>query len=977
MTIRNARSWRTSALVVLGLVAGAACSPGDIERPAEPIGSASASIVNGVPAGDALAQTNGVVYIETVEYDSNGATVFGGGTGTLLDASRVLTAGHVLMTEAKPAPAGLDRSAVSLGSITVYRGNPNDITAESRKVVRGEFHHGYDPNQDLPPNATFTTDVALLVLESPFTYSVGSVTEHHVSTQSIAAILSAPAETSCYGYGRTVCNDPSSKGSLNVGGFTMNGPSNAGKAFGLSSPPPATATGDSGGPCVNQSDATEIFGIIRSSPDDCSGGTQVVAAPAFAEWVSVIRDSEWSVVADFDGDGLPDTLAYKKVINPWSAVFTTLWGNGQPTVNVSIPLPASITNPTKFSFVGANFDAGADPGGHADLAVLVDGVLYSFMNNYPLFSIQQNFVSAPGQLYREIRVSDVNEDGYPDVEAVVNDYYVQVYFGNYTYPDNSVGLGPAQDMWALPSALGDDGRFVTLTNGSAALNTEDRQSVTMGIDVFPGQTMLDIQVFDGDLGGYYDIGFPGGRTCYDLWDLKLDANSGLLVPNTLVKRKTDLDFAGADAGWQSFITGPVKGTPYDGSGIISYNLEVHQVAGNLCNDTSTPLDPGVLIQGFKVRATAQEYFYPSDFSFMAFDAAGPAVAPFKQRPTLDTSFDGTFEPSFWVNDTTDPNKEVVLVDGDADIISDAPADPATRGIGDIQASGNALGANNTIQYNLLQPSGPILFTDDNPSGSFPDVEALTKNIAGKETGLWLWKWHGVSTENNIRMTPPLGSPARYPLFGTPTKPRSPSVAIPVAQWLSDLPGIASYLPVTLGSGPSAMVVTDVDGALAVLSGASVNGGGAFGNGKGKVAICHRDKGHPDQPKLIVIGAPAVAAHLAHGDDLSRPQAMAGLLAQLLVTELNVAKAQSISEPLPKARLYASAVRVGAVLTAADALVAIGDAVCAPNLDLPALAREKTQLEVINRGEVSYRALPCRPDSLGVLSGKVSLATCDP
>jgi hypothetical protein len=42
---------------------------------------------------------------------------------------------------------------------------------------------------------------------------------------------------------------------------------------------------------------------------------------------------------------------------------------------------------------------------------------------------------------------------------------------------------------------------------------------------------------------------------------------------------------------------------------------------------------------------------------------------------------------------------------------------------------------------------------------------------------------------------------------------------------------------------------------------------AAGAGEEKVTICHRPPGNPENEHTIVVGEPAVPAHLAHGDDL--------------------------------------------------------------------------------------------------------------
>ena len=40
-----------------------------------------------------------------------------------------------------------------------------------------------------------------------------------------------------------------------------------------------------------------------------------------------------------------------------------------------------------------------------------------------------------------------------------------------------------------------------------------------------------------------------------------------------------------------------------------------------------------------------------------------------------------------------------------------------------------------------------------------------------------------------------------------------------------------------------------------------------GGGEEKVTICHRPPGNPENEHTITVGAPAVPAHLAHGDDI--------------------------------------------------------------------------------------------------------------
>ncbi len=56
-------------------------------------------------------------------------------------------------------------------------------------------------------------------------------------------------------------------------------------------------------------------------------------------------------------------------------------------------------------------------------------------------------------------------------------------------------------------------------------------------------------------------------------------------------------------------------------------------------------------------------------------------------------------------------------------------------------------------------------------------------------------------------------------------------------------------------------------ALAALAGVAASQPAAAGAGEEKVTICHIPPGNPDNAHTIVVGAPAVPAHLDHGDSL--------------------------------------------------------------------------------------------------------------
>jgi hypothetical protein len=116
---------------------------------------------------------------------------------------------------------------------------------------------------------------------------------------------------------------------------------------------------------------------------------------------------------------------------------------------------------------------------------------------------------------------------------------------------------------------------------------------------------------------------------------------------------------------------------------------------------------------------------------------------------------------------------------------------------------------------------------------------------------------------------------------------------------------------------------------------------------GKITVCHANA-------PITIAASALAAHLAHGDDLHSTSAMGALVAELFTAKLNVAYAQQHGENLLSAVLYGRSETVEEILAEADAQVdAIAD-VC--ELDAAAVARIEwleRRLRTINAGGVVY------------------------
>lgn len=81
--------------------------------------------------------------------------------------------------------------------------------------------------------------------------------------------------------------------------------------------------------------------------------------------------------------------------------------------------------------------------------------------------------------------------------------------------------------------------------------------------------------------------------------------------------------------------------------------------------------------------------------------------------------------------------------------------------------------------------------------------------------------------------------------------------------------VLSLLLLAAGCGPDAPDAAS-DEALAAAATDALNGAGAADGGQGgvgKVAVCHVPPGNPANAHTIVVGEPALSAHLRHGDPL--------------------------------------------------------------------------------------------------------------
>jgi hypothetical protein len=86
---------------------------------------------------------------------------------------------------------------------------------------------------------------------------------------------------------------------------------------------------------------------------------------------------------------------------------------------------------------------------------------------------------------------------------------------------------------------------------------------------------------------------------------------------------------------------------------------------------------------------------------------------------------------------------------------------------------------------------------------------------------------------------------------------------------SSLLALALALPLTAGCGPETPAGSEPTAAQLAEAVDRLN---TSTHGAGKVEVCHVPPGNPERAHTIVVGAPALEAHLAHGDQVGTCEA---------------------------------------------------------------------------------------------------------
>ncbi len=519
-----------------------------------------------------------------------------------------------------------------------------------------------------------------------------------------------------------------------------------------------------------------------------------------------------------------------------------------------------------------------------------------------------------------LEVSDANNDGIEDLEVIFEEEDRLVYYGS----ANGLTAANNDDLVGIPSTASNDGRFLTIS-GQGFL-TVDEPHLSMKLVVLPNQTEFNVGIFDGDLSGknddvVEDLPPTQTRACYVLWsdpcgdrttDCYVDPGDAAVG---IVRRASDAEFV--DNVWSSLGTFATDASALSPSGFYVYRLDAFltdriptETVSDACEVTVAELDGAAdatanYINGFKVRSTGLLSVRGGVLSFMAMDADGEFGSPIASNfgwSLDDVDYDGTFDFFFDVGDAAEStvtlgldSRELLLTESDADHPDGTPPGQGTGASADI---GFIVidGADNVA---LERPDGTNF-----PSGNYepPSGGREVHSIPDPESGLWLWAWDGVHAINNIHIRAVAASPTAFELFGVRTSRLPETSARSRTVWQSGA-DLAPLLPVVIGS--------------ASPTGAPLG-------------------------RSTRVTTPAQAQNILAGS-------LGEFAAELLATELNLARAEDVGERLSSALLYGAPITVRSVVDRAESLARTYG-------DLPTAADRNDLLlllSAINRGQTTY------------------------
>jgi hypothetical protein len=447
------------------LLLGIGCSTTDTGG--ELLGTKSQAVYNGETPKKTVEQL-GFAYVEAPSKQEAGR--WEAGSGVFFDNFNLLTAAHVV------------EGALTPGAVNVRLGN--------------QVFHGTAKFRPQNPSDAHPLDIAVVTLDKPAIINGNAQTYMRplLNLNGDGVYNLGTNTVDCYGYGPVakVGGADQGSGELRFGSMALTPRVNntayknaySSDYFWVTATDgtqPQLAFGDSGGPCLLSSPTDPLSGAVVGINKGISS-VPVGYPPRYGFitalgwwgqfWVQMAARGIALANADIDGDGTLDTVAITtKDGGPLGKLLNleVLFSNDQfPGSNhglldfgatglfgASEPVPPSAAPQPLIAAGDFNGDHVADT-----VAILGSNVLYYDGVKY----LAPVLHSAPFQLiaddytdYVELRSGDFNNDTIDDLEALMSNGYVDIYYGS------SDGLRPGVKMNGNPTADGRDGKFLSLT----------------------------------------------------------------------------------------------------------------------------------------------------------------------------------------------------------------------------------------------------------------------------------------------------------------------------------------------------------------------------------------------------------------------------------------------------------------------------------------------------------------------------------
>lgn len=313
---------------------------------------------------------------------------------------------------------------------------------------------------------------------------------------------------------------------------------------------------------------------------------------------------------------------------------------------------------------------------------------------------------------------------------------------NIAQPEGFGIMGNGGNWTGFPTADLNDGRFLAIAG--TGMTTVPSTNISIFLIFDANTTGVIVKLYDGDNTGNFD--YHSGATVYNMTYLVYADPRINFSRTTLLVNKSSTEFS--NMNYSTLINQTHSPSTIGPDGNYYYRIDV-----SLNNPSATQLN------AFKIFTPMEgAVFYPAtDFQFIGSDndyiSAG--CSPFPGCGAgVNTTFFESGENFSFLMDVPEGFSNFTSEDDDADYANDAssPGSPAIT----------------QVRYKLYLPNGTLLFTNNNPSGDYPDRESLSVNVTS--VGLYKIVWENLNTmsggtnPNNVLFNAPFRLSAQKPFY---------------------------------------------------------------------------------------------------------------------------------------------------------------------------------------------------------------------